>query len=186
MDRNALIDQIYYQELGQLNADDASRAYWSGTDLDETGLRWNIRNAAGLSGTSVNQPLMADSDYAAFMRKMQFDESQIQSSLQAAQEAAARRISGQRGMYDTQRQQGAQSINESYQARQNRTGGRLVDLNSNRAQIDLQQGQFESGVNEGKSEMERKAAGQIAEMRRAQAEQQLATRDRLTLRSAGM
>lgn len=186
-DRSSLINQIYYQELGKLEADQEGLDYWNTkSGLSDADLRAAIRHSAGMAGKSVNEPLMADSDYAAFMRKMQFNESQIQSSLQAAQEAAARRIQGQAGQYDLQRKQGAQNIDESYGARQNRAGGRLVDLSNQRTAVDLQQRQFESGINEDKARMERDAASQIAGMRRDQAEQQLQTRDKLTLRSAGM
>jgi hypothetical protein len=186
-DRSSLINKIYYQELGRLNPDQEGLDYWNQqSNLSDSQLRQAIREAGGMSGTSVNEPLMADQDYAAFLRKMQFNESQIQSSLQAAQEAAARRIQGEKATYDTQRKQGAQNINSGYEARQNRSGNRLTDLGENRTQIDRSQLKFETGINESKAKMERDAAAQIAGMRRDQAEQQVAARDRLTLRSAGM
>lgn len=184
-DRSSLINQIYYQELGRLQADQQGLEYWnSRSDLTDEELRRQIRGGAGIQGESVVAPLMADQSYAAFLRKMQFDESAIQSSLQAAQEAAARRIQGQKATYDFQRQKGAEGIDRSYESRQNRSGRRLTDLAENRTQIDRSQLQFETGVNEQKAAMEREAATQIADMRRTNAEEQLAARDRLTQRSA--
>ena len=189
MDRAELIRQIYYQELGRLRPDEAGAKYWAGrNDLNESQLRNAIRGS-GLganAGRSVVEPLLADSQFAAYLRGAQFNESQIQSSLQAAQEAAARRILGQRPMYAEQIKQGGQNINSSYEARQNRTGVRLKDLNDQRNAVERSRLQFETGVNENKAEMERKAAQDIAAIRRQGAEEQLAARDRLTLRSAGM
>lgn len=185
-DRSSLINQIYYQELGRLQADQQGLEYWnSRSDLSDEELRRQIRGGAGIEGASVVQPLLADQSYAAFLRKMQFDESSIQSSLQAAQEAAARRIQGQKATYDTQRDQTKRNVQQGFESRgMFRSGGHLKQQNEGRTAIDRSQLQFETGVNEQKASMERDAATQIADMRRANAEQQLAARDRLTQRSA--
>ena len=186
VDRNELIRRLYYQELGRNDATDEEINYWAGTGLDENALRSNMRNSAGLSGESVTAPLLADQSYAAYLRGMQFNESQIQSSLQAAQEAAARKIQGQRPTWDQQRTDGAQNIDSGYERRQNRSGKRLVDLNKQRSAVDNSQLQFETGINEAKGQMERDAAANIASLRRERAEQEIGARDRLTMRSAGM
>jgi len=184
-DRTELINRIYYQELGVLEADQSGLEYWlSRSDLDESQLRQAIREGAGLTGASVQEPLLADQSYAAFMRKMQFDESQIQSSLQAAQEAARRRIEGQAGNYDLQRTQATDGVNSSYEGRQNRSGNRLVDINDARTVVDRNQREFESGIAEANAQMETDAASSIASLRRSRAEEELAARDRLTQRSA--
>ena len=189
-DRNSMIRNIYYQELGRLEPDQAGADYWATrTDLNDDQLRNAIRGA-GLgpnAGASVTAPLLADQSYAAFMRRMQFDESQIQSSLQAAQEAAVRRIQGQAGIYDKQREQGAKGVDQGFESRgMYRSGGRLNALNESRMGIDVQQRQFESGVQESKAQMERDAASKISDMRRQRAEEELSARDRLTTRSAGL
>lgn len=184
-DRSDLINRIYYQELGRLNADPQGLDYWnSRDDLSDDELRRQIRGGAGLSGESVTQPLLADQSYSAFLRKMQFDESQIQSSLQAAQEAAQRRITGQAPIYNDQRQQSAEGINSGFEARQNRSGGRLRRLAEGRGRIDRNQQAFEQGIYDQKAKMERDSASQIASLRRSRAEQELGARDRLTQRSA--
>ena len=190
VDRNSLINQIYYQELGRLSPDEEGLAYWSGrTDLDDAGLRRAIRGSA-LGASAAESPtaaLMADQSYSAFLRKMQFNESQIQSSLQAAQEAAARRIQGQAGMYDKQREQSQRNVDQNFESRgMFRSGGRLKTAAEGRTAIDYQQTQFETGVQEEKARMEREAASSIADLRRQRAEEELGARDRLTQRSAGM
>lgn len=183
-DRSTLINRLYYQELGEINPDQAGLDYWNGrTDLDEAGLRAQIRGArlGPAAGPSVVAPLMADQDYGAFLRKMQFDESSIQSSLQAAQEAARRRIAGQAGQYDTQRIQAERGVNNSFESRgMSRSGGRLKQQSETRTAIDLGQRQFEDQVYEGSAAAEREAATRIADMRRERAEQELNARTRLT------
>lgn len=184
--REDLIRRLYYQELGRLNVDQQGMDFWTGEGFveDESVLRNRLRGGAGLTGPSVTMPLLADQSYAAFMRKMQFDESQIQSSLQAAQEAAQRRITGQAGVYDQQRKQSEDGVNSSFEARQNRSGGRLVKINEGRTAIDRQQTEFKNNIGEASAQMERDAASSIADLRRERAEQELGARDRLTQRSA--
>lgn len=186
-DRNELVRRLYYQELGRIKPDIEGWQYWANSGLDENTMRTRMREAAGLSGKNPAEDLLADQQYNTFLRKMQFDESEIQSGLVAAKEAARRRIDAQSGLYDQQRMQGARGVDDSFEARgMYRSGGRLKSLNENRMGIDRQQAQFESGIHSQSAEAERQAAGKIAEMRRNRAEQELAARDRLTLRSAGM
>jgi hypothetical protein len=156
--------------------------YWLGrTDLDDTQLRQAIRTAGGFKGKSVTEPLLADQGFAKFMRGQQFNESQIQSSLQAAQEAAARRISGQAGVYDQQRTDARRGTNQGYESRgMFRSGGRLGALHRGQTSIDRNQTTFESGIGEAKAQMERDAAQKIAGGRRQRAEEELGARDRLT------
>ena len=186
-DRTALVNEIFYQELGRLEADPQGLAYWnSRDDLSDEDLRKQIRGA-GLgpgAGPSVKAPLLADQSYAAFMRKMKFDESQIQSSLQAAQEAARRRITGQAGIFDKQQQTGERNINSSFEGRQNRSGGRLSRIGESDAAVGRSRTEFGNQIGEATAQMERDAASSIASLRREDAEQQLGARDRLTQRSA--
>lgn len=188
VDRSSLINQIYYQELGRIGADQGGLDYWRGrTDLTDEALRQQIRGA-GLGpnvGESVVAPLLADNNYSQFLRGMQFNESQIQSNLQAAQEAARRRITGQAGQYDLQRQQGLQNVDESFESRgMYRSGGRLAKAGEVQRAVDLNQRQFEEGIYEGTAQMERDAAQKIADMRRQRAEEELGARVRLTEGSA--
>jgi len=186
-DRAALINEIYYQELGQTKADQGGLDYWLGrNDLDEAQLRASIREAAGESavGAADTGDLLADQGFAAFMRKMQFDESTIQSSLQAAQEAAQRRITGQAGQYDYQRRASEEGVNQGFESRgMYRSGGRLGKVHEGRTNIDRAQTEFESGIHEATAKMETDAASSIANLRRERAEQELGARDRLTQRS---
>ena len=187
VDRTDLIDRIYYQELGRVDADEAGLNYWnSQSQLDDEELRNNIRYSAGLSGESIVAPLLADSTYASFLRNMELNESQIQSSLAAAQDAAARRIASRRPQYDTQREQGAERVNSSYTSRLNRSGKRLSDLNKNRLAIDTQQLNYEGGVADQRAQLERTAAQDIAALRRNNVSQQQAARERLTRASLGV
>ncbi len=188
VDREAAIRRLYRDQLGVVNPDQAGLDFWmnQGWRDNEAELIRQMRGGAGLNPDppeSVNQALLADKNYAAFLRGMQFDESQIQSSLQAAQEAAQRRITAQRDAYDLQRTQGEEGIQRSYEARQNRSGRRLLDIARNRSQIDRQQTQFETGIGDQTAQLERQAAADIASLRRQRAEQELGARDRLTQRS---
>jgi hypothetical protein len=184
-DRQALINSIYYQELDRVVPDQAGSEYWmSREDLDDDALRLAIRNAGGKRGESVTAPLLADNQFSAWMRGQQMNESTIQSNLQAAQEAANRRIHGQAGIYDRQRKQSERSTNQGYESRgMYRSGGRLNKVHDNRLGIDLQQRQFEDGINESKAQMERDAGSKVGDIRRQRAEQELGARDRLTQRS---
>lgn len=186
VDREELIKRLYYQELGRLNPDQAGLEFWTGEGWldDEAALRTRLRAGAGLEGESVVAPLLADKTYSAFLRNMQFNESQIQSSLQAAQEAAQRRIKAQAPLYDQQRRQSALSTNRNFEARgMYRSGGRLDKLAKDDKSLDYTQRKFESGINDASAEAERQAIADIAKLRRDRAEQELAARDRLTERS---
>lgn len=187
--REQMIRDIYYQELGRLEPDQDGLDHWMAqTDLtDDASLREAIRYAAGMTGTSDTGDLLADPAYAAYLRGMQFSESQIQSSLQAAQEAAQRRITQQAGTFDTQRRDSERSVDQSFESRgMFRGGGRLLESAERRAQIDLSQNQFETGVLESSAQAEREAAESIAQLRRDRAEQELAARQRLTETSTGV
>lgn len=186
-DRNSLINAIYYQELGQLRPDKAGLDYWNKSGLDEAGLRANIRAAGGLKGKSAVQDLLADQSYGAFLRKMQFDESAIESSREAAKTAAKNRIKLQAGQFNQQLEQGVRSANQNYEARgMYRSGGRLDAVNKQHTNVDSQRNQFNFGVNEAAANYDRDAATRIGDMRRENAEQQSQAADRLTRRSAGM
>ena len=185
------INRIYYEKLGRTDPDQEGLDYWMGRDdlsLDQL-QRAIVANSPmadklGVEdGGNVNSDLLADSQYSTFLRNMNFNESQIQSSLSAATEAAARRIQGGKAGYDRQRQQGQEQIDGSYEARQNRSGKRLVDLSRRRADVDRNQLTFETGINESKAKMQRESAQQIAGLRRNNVEQQMGARDRLTQRS---
>lgn len=131
--------------------------------------------------------LLADSQFSRFLRRMQFDESSIQSSLQAAQEAARRRINSQAGQFDIQREQSSSNIDDDFESRGLfRSGGRLAKLAESGNLISTSQRQFEDSTRGGIAEMERQAAGQIGDLRRQRAEEELDARDRLTIRSAGI
>lgn len=187
-EREEYIRAIYYQELGTVEPDQDGLDYWMGREdlADEAALRRHMRGAAELDPASSLQPLLADEQFAAWLRGAQFNESAIQSSLEATQNALARRIQEQRATFDTQLRDQSRNIDRSYEARGNRSGGLHVDQNNARTSIDRSRLQFESGIADQKASAERQAAQQIGAIRREGAEEQVAARNRLTMQSAGM
>jgi len=188
------INRIYYEKLGRTDPDQEGLDYWMGRDdlsLDQL-QRAIVANSPmadklGVEdGGNLNAALLADQGYSAFLRNMNFDESQIQSSLMAAKRAAEARITGAKAGYNRQREQGTRGIQNSYEQRQNRAGKRLVDIGRNTADITRQQNTFETGINDAKAEMVRNSAQAIAKGRRNNVEEQMAARDRLTQRSVDL
>jgi len=188
------INRIYYEKLGRTDPDQEGLDYWMGRDdlsLDQL-QRAIVANSPmadklGVEdGGNLNSALLADQGYSAFLRNMNFDESQIQSSLMAAKRAAEARITGAKAGYNRQREQGTRGIQNSYEQRQNRAGKRLVDIGRNTADITRQQNTFETGINAAKAEMVRNSAQAIAKGRRNNVEEQMAARDRLTQRSVDL
>jgi len=188
------INRIYYEKLGRTDPDQEGLDYWMGRDdlsLDQL-QRAIVANSPmadklGVEdGGNLNSALLADQGYSAFLRNMNFDESQIQSSLMAAKRAAEARITGAKAGYNRQREQGTRGIQNSYEQRQNRAGKRLVDIGRNTADITRQQDTFETGINAAKAEMVRNSAQAIAKGRRNNVEEQMAARDRLTQRSVDL
>lgn len=77
------------------------------------------QTAAALAPDSYNvqTPLLADPSYSAYLRKLQLNESQTQSALQAAQAASLRRLDSQAGMYDYQRMASQRGVNQDFESR---------------------------------------------------------------------
>ena len=179
------INRIYYQSLGRTDPDQAGLDYWMGrTDLTGDALRQQMIGASPMAGVNSNgltASIMQDQSYASFLRGHTFNESQIQSRLAAANDAAARQISGQRPVWEQSRKVGLQGVDQNYESRgMFRSGGRLNSRNEVNANVDLQKGQFEGRINDANAQNQRDSADAIAAGRRENVEQQMAARTRLT------
>ncbi len=184
-DRRALIEQIYFQELGRNAVDAKGMQHWLGqTQLSDQQLRDTIRFAAGVKSPAVNPDLSKDPTYAAFLRQMEFDETGIQTALERARTAASSNIASQTPMFEQQRTQAAQNVDRNAEARGMFRSGRRLDQRAQaRDSIDLNQRRFEENQRESILGAEQGAADQIARLRRQKAEQELAARNRLTQQS---
>jgi len=182
--RKALIEQIYYQELGRSDVDAEGMKYWmdqAHTLNNDSKLRDYIRSAAGVTGPAVNPDLTKDQTYAAYLRQMQFDEAGIQTSLDRARTNAQAAIAAQSPLFDQQRAQAQDNVNDSFESRgMFRSGGRLAAGAESRNAIDTNQRQFETGQNQSIADAEFSASQDIASLRRQKAEQEVAARNRLT------
>ena len=188
LSRQDLINQIYYQELGRTAPDQAGLDYWMGkTDVSDDQLRDTIRASAGISGDNINQPLMADQGYAAFLRGNQLDASQIEGARAQAVAASIARGQAQSGNWETQRRDQARSINQGFESRgMQRSGSRLRGLAESESGIAGRQKSFELGLAQEQARANTGAAAAQERNRLAKTEEQLKARDRLTLRSQEM
>lgn len=194
--RKALIEQIYYQELGRRAVDKSGMNYWLSVAQqlnNDDKLREAIRFAGsqatknrtgsdlpgGPSRTAAD--LNKDAQYRAFLRQMAFDETQIQSGLDRARTSALNKIATQAPLYDQQRAQSGRAVNDSFESRgMFRSGARLDERAQRRDAIDLSQRQFEQSQRTSIQDAEYSAANDLARLRRQRMEQELAARDRLT------
>lgn len=185
--RRRQIMQLYTQVLGR-DADPGGLDTHVAAMRQGKGLE-GVRRALATSPEFMQSPrvVMTDPAYAAWMRQMQFDESEIQSGLAAAKEQARRRIAGQEPAWAMQRQDIAERHDRDFEARgMLRAGGRLRRIHEDQARVDFQATQAADAAREGIVAQETAAARRLADLRRRNAEEVLAARDRLTLRHAGL
>lgn len=182
-----------YRDLG-METDTDGFGYWMGQNqLSPAELRQTImhtnqqqRQQASQAAVDAASDVAGDSQYAAYLRQMQFNESQIQSNLAAQREAIQRQTAIRSGEYDWQKYQAAQQIDQDFMNRGlYRAGRRQRDTNEAHAMVDQQQLRFETEQSERQSSLERDAATRIAEGRRQRAEEERMARERLTQRSVG-
>lgn len=125
--------------------------------------------------------VLKNNDYAAYLRKMKFDEAEIRSTTLAQKEAIQRQIQARAGQFDFQRYQAANNIERDFASRGlRRAGGRIKRTNEATAAINQQQGQYELGQREQMAANERLAASRIADMERERAERERQAREQMT------
>lgn len=188
--RLGLIRSAYYNYFGTSDPDQAGLQHWLNRSQALNNDQKLIDEIAYVGGAGrqpgLSAQVLSDPEYAAWFRGMQLDESQTQSALAAARDAAMRRIGVQNSMYDTQQKQAEQNVNDNAEARgMYRSGGRLQQLNDTTTEFDRQRAAYNNSVSESLSEAERDAARQLAELRRQNAERVLATRTRMTENTVG-
>ncbi len=181
-----------YRELYKRDPRPDELAYWRGVQksqsMDPSRLVDTIRFSAAQSepGRAAQQDIMKDDQYSAFLRRMQFDESQIESNLAAQREAIQRQQGIRAGEFDWQRFQSNQAIDRDFQNRGLHLAGRRVqDREQASATITQNQLQYENEQSERQAALARDAATRIADGRRERQEQELAARRRLTQQSVG-
>ena len=184
--RRAIIEGIYRDELAGQSVDEEGMKYWldqSQILQNDDKLRDAIRFAGGVSApaTGAADPTTTDPTLAAFLRQMEFDEAGISTSLDRARAQARQSIASQAPLFDQQRTQAQQNVNNNAEARgMFRSGGRITAGAQARDNIDINQRQFETNQNQNVVTAEQRAADSIASLRRQKAEQELASRNRMT------
>ncbi len=188
-----------YRELYKRDPRPDELAYWRGiqstrgmepSQLVDT-IRYSASQAAAAQGgtsetATADVDVMKDDQYTAFLRRMQFDESQIESNLAAQRESIQRQQKIRAGEFDWQRHQSNQAIDRDFANRGLYGAGRRVqDREQAEATINQTQLQYETEQSERQAALQRDAANRIASGRREKQEQELAARRRLTQQSVG-
>lgn len=184
------VNDIYRKVFGT-DADQAGQDYWNSTGLQGDDLYNAIRFAADQreqqrleayqAELGGGNDVLKNNDYTAYLRKMQFDESEINNATQAQRDALNRRIAVARGTYDFQRYQAGKSIEKDYARRGlRRAGGRTRDTNEANASVNQNQNKYEFEQRETMASRERESASRIAELRRERAEQERIAREQMT------
>lgn len=129
--------------------------------------------------------LMQDPAYAAFMRQMGFDESEIESNLTALKASYDRQIVRQTPIFADQRLKAETAANRSADNRGLfRSGQRLFDVADRQSQVDLTEEQFRTGIQDSKLEASVDRDKKLNTLERMRQEEAVSARDRLTSEDA--
>ena len=137
----------------------------------------------GATGGTINSTLYQDPAYAAFMRRANRDEANIENDRIARQEALRRQAALNMSGYATAERQGLANIANEFEGRgMFRSGGRLKRQGEFGAEMGRQRAQTELSTAEGLSGADRDSARNVGEIRGKRGEEEIATRQRLTQR----
>lgn len=136
---------------------------------------------AAQTQSQFNSVLAGDPQYNAFLRSVGFNESEIESSLQAIKDAYQRDITRKTPIFEDQRMQAEKASNRDFESRGLfRSGARIQDIGDKQKQVGLNEEQYRAGIQEDTLSAERDAAAKVAALRRQTGEQQLSAAERLT------
>lgn len=178
------VAEAYKTNLGR-DADEAGRDYWVGQLMNGTITPDQLGETLRRQEITPTSLALQDADYAAFLRGANLQESEYESALAAARDRMNRNIMQQTPMFDEQRRQSEQGVNDSWESRgMFRAGGRLTDVADRRTQIDRNELLSRQSMTDTLTGQETDITRQIAALRRQKLEQETAARQRLTSRDA--
>jgi len=132
-----------------------------------------------------NERLMQDSGFAAFMRQMGFDASEIENSWLTTKENLRAQRQQQMPLFEDQRIKAEQQVNHNAEASGLfRSGQRLVDVNDATTAVDVQRQSFLDGLRETRRTARAEKNSGLARLERQRAEQEIAAAERLTTEDA--
>lgn len=178
------VAEAYKTNLGR-DADEAGRDYWVGQLMNGTITPDQLGETLRRQEITPTSLALQDADYAAFLRGANLQESEYESALASARDRMNRNLTQNASMFDEQRRQSEQSVNDSWESRGLfRSGTRLVDVADKRTQVDRNQALSTQAMTDTFAAQESDVTRQIAALRRQRLEQDAAARQRLTSRDA--
>lgn len=194
-----MIRTIYQQELGRAGdaVDEEGIAYWANIaeerGLDDDQLARAIRWSAGAENQALRDTpstfkqysaLGQDNQWLAWQRAYNFDKDTADRQFSDIQEAANLRIELQKGQYDYAKTKATKQVNQDFESRgMYRSGGRQAARNTANTDITRQEGLYNAAQTEAIKAANQNRVQSQAALDNENAEQVLATQDRLTMGS---
>lgn len=153
-----------------------------GNEIDRSKLRERL---APRRQEARNERLMQDTGFAAFMRQMGFDATEIENSFLATKEELKAQRMKQMPLFADQAMKEEERVNQSAEASgMFRSGQRLADVSDAVTQVDVRRQDFLDGLRETRRTAREEKNRGLAALERERAEQEIAAAERLTQRDA--